>query len=302
MFNSSLVARSLIGTALHFLVDAGLVLLGMTIAAAWRFGEWLPLELFRYLPAVIVAAVVLPCVFYIGGLYANTPVSVHRWSRMRWMLFGLVAALLVMLSMGTLDLDARIGRGVLGLGFVLTAVLCALHHVWLHRSLHRRTQRAVCVVACVEDEMAAEILGRGGDRVAIAGVLAVNGYEPKGQMPLIRLNGERLLPHQVSMVLVRDRHLLLEDLTPLLRRWRYQAVEIVHITDLCEEVCQAVPLWLVTENWLFRASSQTGLLYIRKLKRLFDLVMACLFSVALSPILLIGSKRHAQRRMKSLAS
>jgi lipopolysaccharide/colanic/teichoic acid biosynthesis glycosyltransferase len=81
---------------------------------------------------------------------------------------------------------------------------------------------------------------------------------------------------------------LLGDLTPLLRRWRYQAVETVNISDLCEEVCQAVPLWLVTESWLFRASNQTGLLYIRKLKRLFDLVVASLFAVALSPILLVG--------------
>jgi exopolysaccharide biosynthesis polyprenyl glycosylphosphotransferase len=288
MFNSSLVSRSLLGTAVHFLVDGLLLVLGVTIAAAWRFGEWLPKELFRYLPAVFAAAVVLPCVIYIGGLYANSPVPVFRWSRIRWVISGLGAALLVMLSMGTVDLDARIGRGVLGLGFVLTTVSATLHHLWLHRSLNHRTRRAVCVVACVEDEMAAEILGRGGDRVVLAGVLAINGYKPKGQMALVRLNEDRLLPEQVSMVLVRDRHLVLEDLTPLLRRWRYQAVEIVNVSDLCEEVCQAVPLWLVTESWLFRASSQTGLLYIRKLKRLFDLVMACLFTVALSPILLLG--------------
>jgi lipopolysaccharide/colanic/teichoic acid biosynthesis glycosyltransferase len=80
----------------------------------------------------------------------------------------------------------------------------------------------------------------------------------------------------------------MEDLTPQLRRWRYQAIEIVNLADLCEEVCQAVPLWLVSESWLFRASRQTGMLYIRKLKRLFDLVVACCFMMLLSPMLLLG--------------
>jgi lipopolysaccharide/colanic/teichoic acid biosynthesis glycosyltransferase len=116
----------------------------------------------------------------------------------------------------------------------------------------------------------------------------VSGYVPTGKLPLVVPNREMLLPDSVSMVLVRDRHLVMEDLTPLLRRWRYQAIEIVGLADICEMVCQAVPLWLVTESWLFRASTQSGLLYIKKLKRLFDVVMASFFMVLLSPMLLGG--------------
>ena len=51
---------------------------------------------------------------------------------------------------------------------------------------------------------------------------------------------------------------------------------------------QAVPLQLVTEAWLFRASGQSGLLYIKKLKRLFDVVTALLFILLLGPALLVG--------------
>ena len=90
------------------------------------------------------------------------------------------------------------------------------------------------------------------------------------------------------MVLVRDWHLLIPELTPQLRRWRYEGIEIVSLTDMCEMAYQAVPLQLVTEAWLFRASSQSGLLYIKKLKRLFDIVAALFFILLLGPALLAG--------------
>jgi exopolysaccharide biosynthesis polyprenyl glycosylphosphotransferase len=288
MFNLSLVGRSFFCTAVHFFVDSFLLVGGMALAAWWRFGQWLPPIFARYLPAVLLAALILPCVFYVGGLYANSPRRVLRGSRIRWVMGGVGTALLVMLSMGTVDLEARVGRGVVGVGIILVAVFCGLHHSWLHRRLKRRQLRAICVVSSVEDEMAAEIVASGGDRVVIEGLLPVGGYVPTGQLAVISVSDEGLLPESVSMVLVRDRHLLKEDLTPLLRRWRYQAIAIVHLADFCEEVCQSVPLWLVSEGWLFRASSQTGLFYITKLKRLSDLVLACLFMSILSPVLLVG--------------
>lgn len=288
MRSSSLVSRSLVSTATHFVVDGLIVVVGILFGATWRFEEWMPPQVMRYLPAIFVAALVLPSVIYIGGLYSTSPVSVPRWSRIRWVVFGLGAALLVLLSMGTVDLDARIGRGVLGVGFLLVVVLCSLHHTLQHRRLKARILRAVCVVSSGEDELAAEILSRAGDQVVVEGLLAVSGYVPTGKLPLVVPNSDMLLPDSVSMVLVRDRHLVMEDLTPLLRRWRYQAIEIVGLADICEMVCQAVPLWMVTESWLFRASTQSGLLYIKKLKRLFDVVMAGFFMVLLSPMLAVG--------------
>jgi exopolysaccharide biosynthesis polyprenyl glycosylphosphotransferase len=190
--------------------------------------------------------------------------------------------------MGTVDFDARIGRGVLGMGFLLAVGFCFLHHVILHRRLKARSLRVICVVSSSDDELAAELLARSGGQILMAGVLPVNGYQPSSRLPLVVPTEERSFGAGIHMFLVRDQHLVMAEVTPLLRRWRFQGIEIVALADVCEMVCQAVPLWLVTESWLFRASRQSGLLYIKKLKRLFDVVVAVFFMVMLTPILLVG--------------
>jgi exopolysaccharide biosynthesis polyprenyl glycosylphosphotransferase len=144
----------------------------------------------------------------------------------------------------------------------------------------------------LKDEQAAGILNRSSDRVELIGVLTVGSYLPKGKeiafLGHIGQVEDGLFREQPEMVLVRDWHLLIPELTPQLRRWRYQGIETVSLTDMCEMAYQAVPLQLVTEAWLFRASGQSGLLYIKKLKRLFDVVAALLFIVLLGPALLVG--------------
>ncbi len=44
------------------------------------------------------------------------------------------------------------------------------------------------------------------------------------------------------------------------------------LISLCEEVDQYVPLELLTAEWLLNASGEPHLLYIKKVKRLFDIV------------------------------
>ena len=181
--------------------------------------------------------------------------------------------------------------GVLGFGFPVLCALCIAHHTLLHRLLKGSKLRAVCLVSSPEDELAASILASSSHHAEIIGVLPLDGYLPSRTLPLLA-DSEHLaactLPTGVSTVLVRERHLVMSSLTPVLRRWRYQGIEIISLTDVCEMVFQAVPLQLVSESWLFRASSQSGLLYIKKLKRLFDIVVSLACLLTLWPLLLIG--------------
>ncbi len=285
------VSRSLLITAFHFLVDAGVVLLGMAIGTFWRFEQWTTPQFLRYLPAVLIASLVLPSVIYTGGMYSPSHARIDSWSRTRWTLFGLSAALIVLLGMGSIDLNARVGRGVLLAGFPLVTLLCIAHQILLHRSQKQVVLRAVCLVSEPDDELAASILSKNSASTSILGVLPVGGYEPVGTLPHLGNSSpllETTLPANTTMVMVRESHLMMPDLTPALRRWRYQGIDIVSLTDICEMVFHAVPLQLVTENWLFRASSQSGLLYIKKLKRLFDICVSLLCLLTLWPALLLG--------------
>ncbi|MGV3661593.1 MAG: sugar transferase [Prosthecobacter sp.] len=292
MTGPSPVSRSLLFTAFRFVFDGLLVPTAVLLGAAWRFETWFSPKVVAYAPAMLVGALVLPSLSYIGGLYSHMAPRIECWGRARWFMLSLAVTLLVLLGMGSVDLDARVGRGVLMYGFIVLLLGYAAHHFLLPRRVGVNRLRAACIVSGEDDEVAAEILARSSPQLQVVGVLAVNdSCVLRGNLPLLGRLDELQTAHAslgVNTILVRDRHLVMPSLTPVLRRWRYQGVEIMSLADACEIVLQAVPLTLVTESWLFRASSQSGLLYIKKLKRLFDIITALFFLVILWPALLLG--------------
>lgn len=292
MTRSSPVGRHLILTGFRFMLDAALVPLSMIAGAAWRFGSLYSEKLEMYAPAVAVAAVVLPSLAYIGGLYSPGVPRLESWSRIRWFFFSLAATVMVLLGMGSVSLEARVGRGVLFYGLLVLSVLYAGHHFLLPKRFRMPRLRAACLVSGPDDAMAAEILAHSSPQIQVVGVMVVgNAVAATGKLPVLgKFDGlERtVLPPIVNTILVRDQHLVMPSLTSVLRRWRYQGIEIMSLADVCEMVLQAVPLPLVTESWLFRASNQSGMLYIKKLKRLFDITTALLFLIVLGPVLLLG--------------
>jgi exopolysaccharide biosynthesis polyprenyl glycosylphosphotransferase len=292
MTGPSPVSRHLVLTAFRFLLDGLFVPLSVVAGASWRFGILFPSKLDAYAPAMLAAALVLPSLSYIGGLYSASFPRFESWVRVRWFLFSLAATVMVLMGMGSVSLEARVGRGVLVYGLIILTVCYAAHHFLLPRRLRMSRLRTACLVSGADDEMAAEILARSSPQIQVVGLIAVgDAFTRSGHLPLLgQIDGlESLeLPQVVDTVLVRDQHLVMPRLTPVLRRWRYQGIEIMSLADACEMVLQAVPLPLVTESWLFRASNQSGLLYIKKLKRLFDITIALLCLLTLWPALLAG--------------
>lgn len=288
---SQRVSRRLFATAAHFLADLLAVVFGFGIGAAVRFGQLLPEKLFWYAPGLLVASLVLPSVLYIGGLYSSPNAKVTKWRRLRWLILALVLCLFIVLAVGSIDYSGRIGRLVLLVGYPTTCALCVLHHAILHRRMRFGRETAICIVSGNDDELASSILSRHCRSTRVIGVISAGSHEYQGDLPCLGTldaDGIKLEWPRPDMVLVRDRHLVMPALAALLRQWRYEGIEIVSLADLCEEVFHAVPLDLVSENWLFRASSQSGLAYVKKFKRLFDIVAALAFMILLSPFLIIG--------------
>jgi exopolysaccharide biosynthesis polyprenyl glycosylphosphotransferase len=289
---SSAVGRHLVLTGFRFIFDGLLVPLSVIAGASWRFGTLFPSKLEAYAPAMMCAALVLPSLSYIGGLYSPTLTHCDSWARVRWFFFSLAATVMVLMGMGSVSLEARVGRGVLVYGLIVLTFCYAAHHFLLSKRLRMRRLRTACLVSGPDDEMAAEILARSSPQIEVVGLIAIGDSCPlSGHLPFLgKIDGleSMELPIMVNTILVRDRHLVMPQLTTVLRRWRYQGIEIMSLADACEMMLQAVPLPLVTESWLFRASSQSGLLYIKKLKRLFDITTALLCLITLWPVLLAG--------------
>lgn len=264
----------------------------MIVGAVWRFGALHMAKLQMYAPAMVVAALVLPSLAYIGGLYSPNQLRLESWSKFRWFFFSLAATVMVLLGMGSVTLEARVGRGVLFYGMLVLSVLYAGHHVLIPKWFRKPRLRAACLVSSADDAMAAEILAHSSPQIQVVGVVVVSDlFAATGKLPVLgRFDGLEgtALPPVVNTILVRDQHLVMPRLTSVLRRWRYQGIEIMSLTDVCEMVLQAVPLPLVTESWLFRASNQSGMLYIKKLKRLCDITIALVLLIVLGPVLLLG--------------
>lgn len=290
MLGSSRSSRHWLGVATVFLIDAGLVWLSFFLGTLVRFGEPAGEMMARYFPGIALASILLPSIFYVGGLYSRGTARDHLVP-LRWYFAGLGTVALIAMAMGTIDYTARIGRGVLAASFGFLFLLSGLHHGWLQRRWTSRWRSAVCLVSSPSDEILASFLERLWRRQSkVLGTIAGGDYQPGNHLPLLgrigEISGGDL--EGVDLVLVRDRHLADPSFGPLLRQLRYRGVEIVSLADACEEAYRAVPLDLVTESWLFRACGQSDLFYIKKLKRGFDVAVSLLLSLPFAPVLLAG--------------
>lgn len=286
-------SRHLRWAAFLFLLDSILVWISFLLGIGIRFGSLSLDKLSAYGPGVGVASVVMPALFYIGGLYSPR-LHVRRWvSDFRWMLLGFLAVFLSVLIVGSLDFSSRIGRGVILASLALLAVSIVLRHFFITRHRRRRVDSFLCLVSGESDEEAAQRLSKlWGERAHTFGLVSGAGYEPSSSLPFLG-NIEDLAGKTadlgIDVVLVRDRHFADAAMASFLRSLRYAGAEILPLSDACEDAYHAVPLEIITDAWLFRASNQSQLFYVRKLKRLSDVFLAAFFLGALSPFLLMGA-------------
>jgi len=278
---------------LLFLADFLLVWISFLLGILIRFEAFSWEKLMDYGPGVGVASVILPSVLYIGGLYSPRHLPKDWLSHSRWLIVSIVAVLAAVLVTGSLVFTSRVGRGVLLASIVILVPLLLLRH-WL--VMHRRKQRMhalLCLVAGEADERAAaKLFEYWGARAKTFGIVLGRGYQATSTLPVMGSIHEmkrQVNPGAFDIVLVRDSHFQDPEMAAFLRGLRYEGAEILPLSDACEDIYHAVPLEVITDAWLFRASTQSQLFYIRKLKRFSDIFLASLFLVLLSPFLGIGA-------------
>jgi len=277
-----------------FLIDFLLVWLSFALGTALRFEDGSFDKLSAYAPGVALSSFILPALLYVGGLYSPKPGARDWLKEARWLFIGITGLLVSVLITGSLVFDARVGRGVLLVAFCIFVPLLLLRHLFAIRQLRYGNASVSSVVASLEDEaIASKLLAIWAQDSRPLELIAAAGYEPTSSIPVIgsleSLRDSGVGADGPGAILVRDRHFANSSIAEAIRSLRYEGTEIISLADLCEDSFQAVPIELVTDAWLFRASVQSQLFYIRKMKRLSDLVLASLFLLLLSPFLGIGA-------------
>ncbi len=294
MASNGFLNRHWVYVARHFIIDLASVFFGILGGTILRFhvsGE--SLEKFAlYLPAVAVGSITLPCFAYILGLYAPLRMEHAFARRFGWLALGVVLAFLAVVTVGYIDWSSRIGRGVLFYGALLVTGLTSLHHLYIYL-LGRSYKEAVAFIVNNEfDEREARVFASFGRRhLLMKGIIIGENYTPAGDLEVIGTmkNVEEIVREQrIKRVLCTSVGMNDPEMRRAFCQLRYSGTNVVSLIGLCEEIYQFVPLELVTPQWLLLASEAPQMLYIKKVKRAFDICASLAGLVFLGPIMLAG--------------
>lgn len=269
-----------------------LIVCAFILAASLRFEVWVPPALLNYMPAILLASLTSGAMLYISGLYSRYAPRRKRFAQNFLILVAIILGILAALGYGSLDFSARIGRGVLLISIPFITIFIFSHHLYCFRPGGRNRERLACLVAnSLHEQQARLVKGVGQSHTEFVGMISTGCYSPEisddfiGEFRDMESVASEL---EINCLLCPPGTLERDDVMQMVRRLRYSGVNVFSLADMCEDLFQAVPLRLVTSDWLLHCSGQPRLFYVRKLKRVFDILVSLFFIVISVPLLLLG--------------
>ncbi|MGA3169826.1 MAG: exopolysaccharide biosynthesis polyprenyl glycosylphosphotransferase [Chthoniobacteraceae bacterium] len=276
----------------HFSLDSVLFYVATLIGLFIRFPGDFEAVVAAYWPYMMATAVVFSATTYIFGLYSTHSISQGAAQRAGLLAICTLIAVGLFIAGTYIHSFRPIGRGAAlicaGIGYAATLT----HHLFLLHSLRSTSERIAYVITCKFDELEIRLFRSFGSRqLDLAGVIEHNGYRATGDVRVLghsRDLVEIVKREGISRVLCTDKSLRDTTLLKQFCELRYSGVSVMPLMSLCEEVDQYVPLELLTSEWLLNASGEPHLLYIKKVKRLFDVVASIAGIILSAPFLLAG--------------
>ncbi|MDB6025738.1 MAG: Exopolysaccharide biosynthesis polyprenyl glycosylphosphotransferase [Verrucomicrobiales bacterium] len=292
MNSNGALQKHWLNVSVHFGIDAGLFFLAFLIGTQFRLGSDGLGKLSDLWPAMVLGALFFSCVTYICNLYS--PHSSSATSFRRALILGLcmILTFCFMLAIFYIKYSTRIGRGIMVISSIASYLFIYIHHVVVLHRLKNYRERVALIVTCQFDEMESELFQTfWSEHLELAGFIRYDSYQPTSKTNVlgsVKDIVEIVRKENISRVLCTDKSI--ND--PLLRRefcqLRYSGVNVMPLISLCEEVYQSVPLELISSEWLLNASSLPHMLYIKKIKRAFDIITSLLGLIFLGPFMLLG--------------
>jgi exopolysaccharide biosynthesis polyprenyl glycosylphosphotransferase len=284
--------------SVHFAVDAFIFWIAFLIGTYLRVpGEvdaklvW-PGILVYYWPGILFGSLFFSSAIYIFGLYS--PQSSHQGALRRSLIIGLclAATLALMFAMFYIKKSTAIGRGVMWRSCPIAYFMFLLHHGLLLHWLKNYRERVAFVVSCAFDEDEARLFQSIGQQsLELAGLVHYGGYQPSTGLNVIghAADFSKIVEQEeISRILCTNKSMSDPAMSKQFCELRYSGVTVMPLVNLFEEVHQLVPLELVTPEWLLNASGLPHMLYIKKLKRGFDIACSLAGLVFLGPVMLLA--------------
>jgi exopolysaccharide biosynthesis polyprenyl glycosylphosphotransferase len=266
---------------------------GWQFASTWRFGAYWGLE-FRLTHQT--ALVIHSAVFLIAGILFETydPRRPYAsWTEVRKLAGGYLLAGLSELLIFFFRPEPVVGRGVFVMNIVVFAgVAIAGRFVYSLIGTDFFKRQAIVVTS---GDVGASLLGE--LRRAAAAVYQVQGYvAPARDMSAPNTApwlgdgadlSELLEKRKIDTVIVSSSMDCWNRYLHALIAARNRGVEIVDLASVCERFLNRIPCDQITELWLLWGLMGRSSLYVTRLKRLVDFVLATALLIVLAPLLLV---------------
>ena len=279
-------------TVRHFLIDCVFCAVGFWAAAALRFSDWFPDKTWSYLPAVVIAAGTLSVACYIVGRYAPQDTDRKTRERMALVCVAVAIMMVVALAVGSVKFGARLGRKVQLFGGGATALLVCGHHLYLSRRMKAKSEKLACVISRLSDESTVAAFAKlDPTHRNLLGVFTTDDSIRPQHLPWLGTVDDiegKVEELGITRVLCMDQSLFQASTARSLRVLRYNGVRVTTLAQAFEDSYQTVALELVSDLWLLTASAHPEIVYIRKLKRAFDIVVVLALLTVLGPVCLLG--------------
>ena len=254
-----------------------------------RFGadKWMA-YLEEYLPCIIGGSVVFALVNFVLGLYSPEGAKDSTSKRALILAACFIGVIGVLTSFFYLNFSSRIGRGVMVLSCFFAYLSILIHHIMIQRKLCRYRPRTVLIATSLIDQL--EIISNlksWEKKLHIVGYVHRKGFVPSGELPMLgEVDDLEKIVHDnaIERVLCTQKSLSDTMFTKVFSQLRYSGVTVTPLHMLYEEMHGTIPLELITPEWLLSASSSPTMFYIKKIKRVFDVVCSLICLTALSPI------------------
>ena len=281
----------------HILIDGSIFLMAFILGTAVRLPDTWPDKIFTYLPGLIVGTVLMPCTAYILSLYAP---RTHNHGRLRRAL-SVGVCMLIAIS-GTLaalyfHMFDGVGRGVLGISAPLAYMGILAHHWIILAATSKYSERFAYLLTSQEDFEDIQSLQRlGGQHLDFVGVFTAPELKlPKGLESLGTTDdmADIIREKNIDLLICSQHGMQSHKHFAIITRLRYSGKRVMPLMSVFEESNQYVPHELLTTQWLLEASGIPHVMYIKKAKRLFDVVVSLvglLFALPLMAFAFIGIK------------
>jgi exopolysaccharide biosynthesis polyprenyl glycosylphosphotransferase len=286
-------AQMTVRTAALVLLDVSALAAGWVLATNWRLGSYWGLD-FRTTHQAQLA--IHAGIFLIAGILFETYDPRRPYAtatELRKLLGGYLFAGLVELLIFFFRPEPLVGRGIFAINIAVFAGVATIgRFVYSLVGTDFFKHQALVVTS---GDVGAPLLGE--LKRAAAAVYQIQGYvAPERDMsapntaPWLGDGAdltELLIARKIDTIIVSSSMDCWNRYLQALITARNRGVEIVDLASVCERFLNRIPCDQITELWLLWGLMGRSSLYVTKLKRLVDFVLATVLLIVLSPLLLL---------------